>query len=70
MLAADEAATKEGDGLIDTNFDDASLSLYAAELGENMSTDEDAAFHEIEKERERHKVELLQEIEKKIDDAK
>lgn len=65
MLAASKAS-QEGDGLLDTNFDDASLSLYSAELSENVDTDADAAFHEIEKEQERQKVELLQQIEKKM----
>jgi hypothetical protein len=50
---ANEAA-QEGDGLFDTNFDDASLSLYTAELSDNVSRgEEDVAFHEIEKEQKR-----------------
>jgi len=48
-----KAAQAEGDLLFeDTNFDEASLSVYGAELGEQVSTG-DGALHEIQKEKDR-----------------
>ena len=64
-----QKASKEGDLEGDTNFDDASLSLYTAELSENVSTDKDAAFHEDEKVEERQKIEVLKQIEKKMNET-
>ena len=54
-----KAAEKEGDSLFeDTNFDEASLSVYGAELGEQVQTG-DSGFHEEAKAKEKQKVEIL-----------